>query len=1328
MTVKPTSALTKTFLLRLRHHVHKKTISIHSTKAVSDIIGTILLLSISLALFTAVYIGVTTIAQNYAQTPTPTVNIIGSVSGNAIILMHNGGLALDADNTLIQYNIPALGIQTTYPVTSIPGSPASWTIGEAVSSLESGLLVGHGDVSLANFEVGVVVTDKRSNSVIMSGVIQEGESGGSPWVYTGGADLVGSFSARVRMTYSFVDKCGDTPKVNIRYRQIGQSTWQNDTVADWRDANDPAVGCPMPKGGSFSENYTGLNQNTTYEYQARIQYGTETITDPMLREFTTLSSLVGEWLFNNTVGNITFDTGPKRIYDGFLMPSSVLGPQKIVLSASDGALMFDGIDDTVIVSNFSNVDITNAITIEGQVQPAGYSNESVAVAQTYNLSDFFLRAYQCIDPDMINVSSDGEYTIYAVVSRSIVASSGLMAGYVVTLKVKNDGSIYNTSNTCVIDIFCFEANKCLKPKIIALPVPTNFAIVYTGSNDYGYIRTVRIDDDGNITDNFIATRLFAYSTCIQPDIVKVGTINSTHTMYAVVYTGPSSFGRICTLNISNDGTNITSGAPFTGFQSVKDSFSDCTMIEPEIIELSGGTNTFVIVFQTASSDDDDGALRTISIDPLTGVVTSLSYRVKFDLAICRSPEIIHVAGTYYAIVYGGPHPLYGDKIAGILITVPIPSDGILIDEDITSDIIAFNCFESNSDRFFNPRIIEIFADATVVRYAIVYKGGILPSSDFLPLVLTTISIDPNDGSIGGVIDWVVFAPLGSNNLGSTPAILPVKDNVFLLCYAKGDPVKKNDGVVKTITIAPDGTIDDNSPIIDAQELGNPDVGAPDILRISDTIYAVAFTSLDQSGYIKTIQISDGIVNNTIQGSYLIEKGCYSYRTSSSAQYNQWCLWPLLHKIKGNNYVVFYDNASGIGVKTIAIDPYSGVITPIKSASFSPRHVFFNGGIKINEDASGNSVFAITGRNVNDVKSYIKTIYISADGMNIQERATFNIHNATESSAITCVSRTGTSGVYAIVFGIFSGSNSGIFLTTLSISNDGITITPITASTESFMVESSAFCSTNYRLIIQPISQDGDSFADAGAYVIVYKGGITGLNIGSLKTVKITDAGVIQGRIDSFVFETGDMKWPRFIYIDHRTYAVMNYVEIAGGGSTGSIKMLRISQEGHISEIVDNTYSIGNICYELGVTNITKDALGRNRYAIVFGGGTLFVGIDFLVKIITINEIVPFQAIIEKLGSYGIWANGTTVRATIFYNDTINITMNGTMLNNQLNLIKVTYTQTTGAMNLSINGVRVVPNSKFSQPRYIKTSSGITLKFGIYNGIYNDFRIYGEARD
>ena len=129
--------------------------------AVSETVGTFLLLGISVSLFSVVYVSV----LNVSPSPiSPSVNLICTLEKNNITLEHRGGKTLDLDTEII---VTFNGTTERFIVNDYMNNESRengiWNIGERV-------VYPTGDVT--DLEVSASVVDVHSNSVIMMVVLQ----------------------------------------------------------------------------------------------------------------------------------------------------------------------------------------------------------------------------------------------------------------------------------------------------------------------------------------------------------------------------------------------------------------------------------------------------------------------------------------------------------------------------------------------------------------------------------------------------------------------------------------------------------------------------------------------------------------------------------------------------------------------------------------------------------------------------------------------------------------------------------------------------------------------------------------------------------------------------------------------------------------------------------------------------------------------------------------------------------------------------------------------------------------------------------------------------
>jgi len=133
-----------------------------ANKAVSETVGTMILLGISISLFSVIYFSVMTI---YPNSISPSVNLICSYDENNIIIENRGGKTLDLDTKFI---VTIDGISEKFAIYDYLNSESKdngiWNIGEQV-------VYPIGDITDKNVSLSVI--DVHSNSVIMMVNVQD---------------------------------------------------------------------------------------------------------------------------------------------------------------------------------------------------------------------------------------------------------------------------------------------------------------------------------------------------------------------------------------------------------------------------------------------------------------------------------------------------------------------------------------------------------------------------------------------------------------------------------------------------------------------------------------------------------------------------------------------------------------------------------------------------------------------------------------------------------------------------------------------------------------------------------------------------------------------------------------------------------------------------------------------------------------------------------------------------------------------------------------------------------------------------------------------------
>ena len=162
--------------------------------AVSEVIGAIMMVGIGVALFSVLYF----IVMSYPFTPpVPSVDIVGSIQGDSIVLEHRGGDSLD-QNATVSFIVGGIRISDTvgFFLNDTNGNNR-WDIGEQLvyNYTVSGNITG--------LQVEATVVDRDSNSIMMMGVLQEGiVRGGSPPVFGTPSPTNGSTGSLLSFSWS----------------------------------------------------------------------------------------------------------------------------------------------------------------------------------------------------------------------------------------------------------------------------------------------------------------------------------------------------------------------------------------------------------------------------------------------------------------------------------------------------------------------------------------------------------------------------------------------------------------------------------------------------------------------------------------------------------------------------------------------------------------------------------------------------------------------------------------------------------------------------------------------------------------------------------------------------------------------------------------------------------------------------------------------------------------------------------------------------------------------------------------------------------------------
>ena len=417
----------------------------------------------------------------------------------------------------------------------------------------------------------------------------------------------------------------------------------------------------------------------------------------------------------------------------------------------------------------------------------------------------------CVGPRMVNVSGD----VYAVVYEGSGSN-----GFVTTVEIATDGQITDT----VIDTLEFDTQSGYEPEIIRVSGGVH-AIAYRGVNDDGFLKTVEIAANGQITDAVIDTLEFDTAEGGEPSMVPV-----SGSVYAIAYRGVDDDGYLKTVQIATDG-QITD----TVIDTLE--FDAADGQEPSMISISGD------VYAIAYNRWGNGYLVTVQIAANGQIAGAVIDTLAYDAGTGYTPDMIHISGSIYAIAYEDY------KTAGSVTTVEVADNGQIT--DTVMDSLEFDAVNGQC-----PVIIR----TSVGMYSIAYMGD--DDDGFLKMA----EIDTNGQIADTVIDTFEFDTvhgeqpamievLGGSN--SVPLRVVNQGQSNMAEYARWDIIAEyEDGTVNYISYTTDASPGSNNWAVEGLYMldGNTEVYDPDILNPGEQMKLVM--NLDPAiGLRETVRIT-----------------------------------------------------------------------------------------------------------------------------------------------------------------------------------------------------------------------------------------------------------------------------------------------------------------------------------------------------------------------------------------------------------------------------------------------------------------------------------------
>lgn len=300
-------------------------------------------------------------------------------------------------------------------------------------------------------------------------------------------------------------------------------------------------------------------------------------------------------------------------------------------------------------------------------------------------------------------------------------------GWIKTVQINANGSI----DADVKGSLKFEGVNCASPRIIHVATSI-YAIVYTGPDSHGWIKTAQINANGSIEADVKGLKEFDGVACAYPDITHVA-----GGIFAITYRGTSNYCYVTTVGISPAGVISFDEENVLQVTDVVASASKIRKI--------GATNKYLITQNRGL----DGWAVTVTISDAGEVGEEIVRELEFESTYALTCHPVRVTDNLFAVAY------VGAGSDGWIKTVAVTDAGIISIEGM--DLEEYD--ETNSAEMV---MIEVGENVFMVAYAQTLVKGIVSS--------LTIN---DDGSIDDTL-------VSTKDFDTTSCYSPV------VCHVAGD--------------------------------------------------------------------------------------------------------------------------------------------------------------------------------------------------------------------------------------------------------------------------------------------------------------------------------------------------------------------------------------------------------------------------------------------------------------------------------------------------------------------------------------------------------------
>jgi len=630
-------------------------------KAVSEIIGTVILLAIAISTISAVYATVLSDSGPFEDT---IVTVVGRLDGSDVVFEHRSGepLGLNSKVLLTIGGIELSPMTLDYLLDDESKSDGLWNIGEAVI---------FSDIDVTGLQVRVTIIDEETNSVVLWGILEEGyvaplQGRGGIWhlnensgniTYDSspnsnhGTIFDATWTTGVNSSALSFDGLNDHVRVNDSY---GIDIFDGITVEAWM----------KPLTEKFNINRSVFDAKFAYDPNIIHIYddvylvaGQGTNGKGILHTV----KIADDGQIKDVIGankSIFDDDGPRwelepnvikisdEIYAVVYIDKDEKGAIKTYNITYDGQINNTPIDSFIF--NYPKCNEPNIIKVFDGIYAVAYGFQDSGIIRTFSISNtgyiggspidslIFVNNSKCDDPNIIHISDD----IYAIACITNNTNEAILK----TVNIMHSGVISNAP----LDNFTIDSPKCDDPNLIRVSDHV-YAIVYENEKK-GVLKTINISHTGQINNTIIDHWIFELNTCHDPNIINAG-----ENVYVIAYESQGHEGHLTTIEILTNGSILET-------KTSTHIFETGLCFEPNIIQVS--TRVFAIAYR--SQTPHKGVIMTIRLgedatssykrgvykEGSYGLYTNLTYAFAFingksiNISGVVAEEWNHIALTY----------------------------------------------------------------------------------------------------------------------------------------------------------------------------------------------------------------------------------------------------------------------------------------------------------------------------------------------------------------------------------------------------------------------------------------------------------------------------------------------------------------------------------------------------------------------------------------------------------------------------------------------------------------------------------------------------------